>query len=81
MQTYDYLPARLPPPVCLAEHLANDHWDCTLALPRKINFVRRACWLSGKRKILAVWTVVTLCYWTDPVVLGPYSLTCTFNGV
>ena len=33
MQTYDYLPPRLPPPVCLAEHLANDHWDCTLALP------------------------------------------------
>ena len=34
---------RLPPAVCLAERLADDHRDCTLAVPldcqHKINFV------------------------------------------
>ena len=54
MQTYANLPPRLPPAVCLADGLADDHRDRSLAFPRdcprKIKFIRG--------KIRAVWTVL-----------------------
>ena len=57
MQPYANLPPRLPPAVCLADGLADDHRDRSLAVPRdcprKIKIIR-----GEKRKIRAVWTVL-----------------------